>query len=50
MILSAAMEEDMSGSLRRMSMRTRKVAPKMAAALSSNDNRTQVCVAIVACL
>lgn len=27
---------------RRMSMRTRKVAPKMAAALASADNRTQV--------
>lgn len=29
---------------RRVSSRTRKVASKMAAALTSTDNRTQVCV------
>lgn len=38
-----AMDEELSNSARRMSMRTRKVAPKMAAALASSDNRTQVC-------
>lgn len=32
----------MSNSARRMSTRTRRVAPKMVAALASNDNRTQV--------
>lgn len=37
-----AMDEEMSNSARRMSMRTRKIAPKMAAALASSDNRTQV--------
>lgn len=40
-----AMEEDTSGSLRRMSMRSRKVAPKMAAALASSDNRNQAVLA-----
>lgn len=35
----------MSNSARRMSMRTRKVAPKMAAALASSDNRTQAMLA-----
>ncbi|KAG6752509.1 hypothetical protein POTOM_044747 [Populus tomentosa] len=35
------MEDDVSNPFRRMSMRTRKIAPKMAAALASNDNRTQ---------
>ncbi|XP_057955975.1 SWR1 complex subunit 6 [Malania oleifera] len=39
------MDDDISGSLRRMSSRTRKVAPKMAAALASSDNRTQVALA-----
>ncbi|XP_075493152.1 SWR1 complex subunit 6 [Primulina tabacum] len=39
------MDEEMPSSLRRMSMRTRKVAPKMAAALSSTDNRTQAMLA-----
>ncbi|XP_049395019.1 SWR1 complex subunit 6 [Solanum stenotomum] len=39
------MEEEMSNSARRMSMRTRKVAPKMAAALASSDNRTQAMLA-----
>lgn len=37
------MDEDTSNSARRMSTRTRRVAPKMVAALASNDNRTQVC-------
>lgn len=36
------MDEDGSSSIRRMSTRARKVAPKMAAALASSDNRTQV--------
>ena len=36
------MEEDGSNSIRRMSTRSRKIAPKMAAALASSDNRTQV--------
>ncbi|KAF3641827.1 putative cold shock domain-containing protein 3-like [Capsicum annuum] len=35
------MDEEMSISARRMSMRTRKIAPKMAAALASSDNRIQ---------
>ncbi|KAL3341271.1 hypothetical protein AABB24_025691 [Solanum stoloniferum] len=35
------MDEETSNSARRMSMRTRKIAPKMAAALASSDNRTQ---------
>ncbi|XP_009604150.1 SWR1 complex subunit 6-like isoform X2 [Nicotiana tabacum] len=39
------MDEEMSNSARRMSMRTRKVAPKMAAALASSDNRTQAMLA-----
>ncbi|KAL0343190.1 UNVERIFIED_CONTAM: SWR1 complex subunit [Sesamum angustifolium] len=39
------MDEEMSNSLRRMSTRTRKVAPKMAAALASSDNRTQAILA-----
>ncbi|KAJ6878311.1 hypothetical protein NC651_030909 [Populus alba x Populus x berolinensis] len=41
---SGLMEDDVSNPFRRMSMRTRKIAPKMAAALASNDNRTQVSV------
>ncbi|CAI9774048.1 unnamed protein product [Fraxinus pennsylvanica] len=40
-----AMEEEMSNSIRRMSTRSRKVAPKMAAALASSDNRTQAMLA-----
>lgn len=36
------MEDEPSNPLRRMSSRTRKVAPKMVAALASSDNRTQV--------
>ncbi|KAI8015863.1 SWR1 complex subunit 6 [Camellia lanceoleosa] len=39
------MDEDTSNPLRRMSSRTRKVAPKMVAALASNDNRTQAALA-----
>ncbi|KAL3818008.1 hypothetical protein ACJIZ3_003913 [Penstemon smallii] len=39
------MDDEMSNSARRMSMRTRKVAPKMAAALASSDNRTQAMLA-----
>ncbi|KAJ4839802.1 SWR1 complex subunit 6 [Turnera subulata] len=39
------MEEDPSNPFRRMSSRTRKVAPKMAAALASTDNRTQAAIA-----
>lgn len=39
------MEDDISGSMRRMSTRSRKVAPKMAAALASSDNRTQAALA-----
>lgn len=39
------MEDDVSNPFRRMSMRTRKIAPKMAAALASNDNRTQAAIA-----
>ncbi|XP_065846988.1 SWR1 complex subunit 6 [Euphorbia lathyris] len=35
------MDDDVSSPFRRMSSRTRKVAPKMVAALASNDNRTQ---------
>ncbi|XWS74403.1 hypothetical protein CRYUN_Cryun02cG0213000 [Craigia yunnanensis] len=35
------MDDDNSNTFRRMSSRTRKVAPKMAAALGSSDNRTQ---------
>lgn len=37
------MDDDNSNPFRRMSSRTRKVAPRMAAALASSDNRTQVC-------
>lgn len=39
------MDEDGSSSIRRMSTRARKVAPKMAAALASSDNRTQAILA-----
>ncbi|KAM3394450.1 SWR1 complex subunit 6 [Capsicum galapagoense] len=39
------MDEEMSNSARRMSMRTRKIAPKMASALASSDNRTQAMLA-----
>ncbi|KAM7527620.1 hypothetical protein LguiB_031030 [Lonicera macranthoides] len=39
------MEGDLSNSLRRMSTRARRVAPKMAAALASSDNRTQAVLA-----
>lgn len=39
----AAMDEDNSSPFRRMSSRTRKVAPRMVAALANSDNRTQVC-------
>ncbi|EXB78523.1 hypothetical protein L484_011147 [Morus notabilis] len=39
------MDDDASNHLRRMSSRTRKVAPKMAAALASTDNRTQAALA-----
>lgn len=43
----AAMDEEASNSQRRMSTRTRKVAPRMAAALASSDNRTQVCLCML---
>lgn len=36
------MDDENSNASRRMSSRTRKVAPKMAAALGSSENRTQV--------
>ncbi|KAG5221791.1 SWR1 complex [Salix suchowensis] len=39
------MEDDVSNPFRRMSMRTRKIAPRMAAALASNDKRTQPAIA-----
>ncbi|XP_057534512.1 SWR1 complex subunit 6 [Amaranthus tricolor] len=39
------MDDEISGALRRMSSRTRKVATKMAAALASSDNRTQAALA-----
>lgn len=39
------MDEDGSSSIRRMSTRARKVAPKMAAALANSDNRTQAILA-----
>ncbi|XP_031095015.1 SWR1 complex subunit 6-like [Ipomoea triloba] len=39
------MDEETSNSARRMSTRSRKVAPKMAAALASSDNRTQAILA-----
>ncbi|KAK8596562.1 hypothetical protein V6N13_001179 [Hibiscus sabdariffa] len=42
---SSDMDDDNSSALRRMSTRTRKVAPKMAAALGSSDNRTQAALA-----
>lgn len=41
------MDEDISNSVRRMSTRARRVAPKMVAALASNDNRTQVCLILL---
>jgi zinc finger HIT domain-containing protein 1 len=37
------MDDENSNTFRRMSSRTRKVAPRMVAALASSDNRTQVC-------
>ncbi|KAL8128988.1 hypothetical protein V2J09_018143 [Rumex salicifolius] len=39
------MEEDLNGSARRVSSRTRKVASKMVAALTSADNRNQAALA-----
>ncbi|KAF8402563.1 hypothetical protein HHK36_010649 [Tetracentron sinense] len=39
------MDDEISGSFRRTSSRTRKVAPKMVAALASSDNRTQAALA-----
>ena len=36
------MEDDVSNLFGRMSMRTPKIAPKMALALANNDNKTQV--------
>ncbi|KAB1202231.1 SWR1 complex subunit 6 [Morella rubra] len=39
------MEDDNSNPFRRMSSRTRKVAPRMTAALASSDNRTQATIA-----
>ncbi|KAF2290268.1 hypothetical protein GH714_006908 [Hevea brasiliensis] len=39
------MDDDVSNSFRRTSSRTRKVAPRMAAALASSDNRTQAAIA-----
>ncbi|XP_030537642.1 SWR1 complex subunit 6 [Rhodamnia argentea] len=39
------MEDESLNPLRRMSSRTRKVAPKMVAALTSSDNRTQAVLA-----
>ncbi|GLT80711.1 hypothetical protein SLE2022_198380 [Rubroshorea leprosula] len=39
------MDDDSANPLRRMSSRTRKVAPKMAAALASTDNRNQAALA-----
>ncbi|CAI9110942.1 OLC1v1011052C1 [Oldenlandia corymbosa var. corymbosa] len=39
------MDEEGPSSARRMSTRARRVAPKMAAALSSSDNRTQAILA-----
>ncbi|KVI06424.1 hypothetical protein Ccrd_015218 [Cynara cardunculus var. scolymus] len=44
-LISTAMDDDVSNSLRRMSTRARKVAPKMVAALASTDNRTQAILA-----
>nr|KAJ0201089.1 hypothetical protein LSAT_V11C600316610 [Lactuca sativa] len=43
--LKKQMDDEISNSLRRMSTRARKVAPKMAAALASTDNRTQAILA-----
>nr|POE66345.1 swr1 complex subunit 6 [Quercus suber] len=40
-----AMDDDNSNPFRRMSSRTRKVAPRMAAALASSDNRTHAALA-----
>lgn len=37
------MDDENSNQFRRMSSRTRKVASRMASALASSDNRTQVC-------
>ncbi|RAL42800.1 unnamed protein product [Cuscuta campestris] len=39
------MDEETMNSARRMSTRSRKIAPKMAAALASTDNRTQAILA-----
>ncbi|XP_075633202.1 SWR1 complex subunit 6 [Castanea sativa] len=39
------MDDDNSNLFRRMSSRTRKVAPRMAAALASSDNRTHAALA-----
>ncbi|ERN00411.1 SWR1 complex subunit 6 [Amborella trichopoda] len=39
------MDDDMAGSFRRTSSRTRKVASKMSAALASSDNRMQAALA-----
>uniref|UniRef100_A0A6N2KUL8 Uncharacterized protein n=1 Tax=Salix viminalis TaxID=40686 RepID=A0A6N2KUL8_SALVM len=39
------MEDDVLNLFRKMSMRTRKIAPNMEAALASNDNRTHVSAA-----
>lgn len=39
------MDDENSNASRRMSSRTRKVAPKMAAALGSSENRTQAALA-----
>ncbi|XP_059626421.1 SWR1 complex subunit 6 [Cornus florida] len=39
------MDDDMSNTIRRTSSRTRKVAPRMVAALASSDNRTQAALA-----
>ncbi|XP_043715151.1 SWR1 complex subunit 6 [Telopea speciosissima] len=39
------MDDEISGSFRRTSSRTRKVASKMVAALASSDNRTQAALA-----
>ncbi|KAG9455223.1 hypothetical protein H6P81_008127 [Aristolochia fimbriata] len=44
-LISRKMDDENSGSIRRMSSRNRKVAPKMAAALLSSDNRTQAALA-----
>lgn len=45
MRLQLAMDDDATNPFRRMSSRTRKVAPKMVAALASSDNRTQAALA-----